>query len=78
MHDVRVCEVFFVEGDDAAFGGEVGLEVGVGGGKRDASVSDFDDEVGEFETAEDGAGGGGHVAGEPVDGASAGVEGHIS
>ena len=33
MHDVRVGEVFFIECDDASFGGEVGLEIGVGGGE---------------------------------------------
>lgn len=78
MHDVRVGEVFFVESDDASFGGEMGLEVGVGGGEGNASVAEFDDEVREFEAVADGACGGGHVAGEPIDGATAGVEGHVS
>lgn len=46
-------------------------------GNTDAGVADFDDEVGELEAVADGAGGGGHVAGEPVDGAAAGVEAHL-
>lgn len=78
MHDVRVGKVFLVERDDASFGGEMRLEIGVGGGEGNASVADFDDEVGEFEAVADGACGGGHVAGEPVDGSSAGVERHVS
>jgi len=43
-----------------------------------ACVADLDDEVGKLEAVSDGAGGGGHVAREPVDGASAGVEGHLA
>lgn len=56
----------------------MGLKGGVGGGQRDASVSDFDDEVGEFKAVEDGTCGGCHVTREPVDGSSAGVEVHLS
>lgn len=33
----------------------------------DAGVADFDDEVGELEAIFDGASGGSHVAGKPVD-----------
>jgi len=78
MHDVRVGKVFFIECDDASFCGEVWLEIGVGGGERKSGISDFDDEVGDFETVADGARGGGHVAREPGDGSSAGVERHVS
>jgi hypothetical protein len=42
-----------------------------------AGVADLDDEVGELETIADGAGGRGHVAREPVDGATTGVERHL-
>ena len=76
--DVRVGQVFLVESNDASFGGELGLEVVAGGGERNASVANFDDEVGEFEAVSDGARGGGHVAGEPVDGATADGESHLT
>ena len=75
--DVRVGQVFLVESNDASFRGELGLEVVAGGGERNASVADFDDEVGEFEAVSDGARGGGQVAGEPVDGATADGESHL-
>ena len=78
MHDGRVVKVFFIECNDASFCGEVRLEIGVGGGERNASISDFNNEVGKFETVADGACGRGHVAGEPADGSSAGVERHVS
>lgn len=77
-NDVRVGEVLLVESDEAAFGGEEGLEVLIGGGERDAGVADFEDEIGNLEAVADGAGGGGHVAGEPVDGSAAEVERHLS
>lgn len=43
-----------------------------------ACIADLDDEVGELEAVPDGAGGGGHVAREPVDSTSARIEGHIA
>lgn len=77
MHDIGVSQVFLVEGKDAAFGGEVGLEVLVGGGQGNAGVTDFYNQVRHLEALPYGACGRRHVAGEPVNGSASGVERHL-
>lgn len=44
----------------------------------DPRVTDFDDEVGDLEAVFDGAGGGSHMAGEPVDVTATFGESHFS
>lgn len=78
MHDIGVSQVFLIECNDATFSGELGLKVGVSGGQRNASVSDFDDEVGNLKALTNSSGGGRHVSREPVDHSAAGVEAHFS
>lgn len=77
MHDVGVGQVFLVEGKDAAFGGEEGEEVLVGGGQGNAGVADFNDEVRHLQPLPDGPSGSRHVAREPVYGSASGVETHL-
>lgn len=77
MHNVGVGQVFLVEGKDAAFGGEEGDEVLVGGGQGNASVANFNDEVRHLQPLPDGPSGRRHVAREPINDSASGVEPHL-
>lgn len=63
MHDIRVSQIFLVEGDDAAFRREMRLKVLVGRGQGNSGVPDLDDHIRELQSMANSSGGCGHVAG---------------
>lgn len=78
IHDIRVSQIFLVEGNDAAFGREMRLEVLIGRGQGNSGIPNLDDHVRELQSMANGTYGCSHVAGEPIDGSTAGGELHVS